>query len=62
LIWKEIFGNQLFVYWRGELIYKRWLKTGVSVIHDLYGPAIWNNGFHLWSGGTSSTTDPDGPS
>lgn len=57
MIWKEIRGHQLFVWWNGELIYKRWLETRASVIYDLYGPAIWNNGFHTWSPGRSTGTD-----
>lgn len=30
LIWKEIFGNELYVYYCGNLIYKKWLNTGVD--------------------------------
>ena len=31
MIWKEIHDDQLFVYFNGELIYKKWLLSGNSV-------------------------------
>lgn len=36
-IWKKIVGNELYVYWNGSLIYKKWLNTGHSLIFDAYG-------------------------
>ena len=30
--------RQLYVFWNGQLIYKRWLDTGVSVTIESYGP------------------------
>ena len=38
MIWKETFDDQLFVYFNGELIYKRWLRDGNGVVFDLH----WN--------------------
>ena len=32
---KEIKDDQLYVYMNGNLIYKRWLKTGLSKIFDI---------------------------
>ena len=29
---KKIIDNQLFVYYNGELIYKKWLLTGQSKV------------------------------
>ena len=34
-IYKTIKDNQLFLYINGELIYKRWLNTGQSIIFDV---------------------------
>lgn len=31
---KEIKGDELYLYMNGELIYKRWLKTGQSKVFD----------------------------
>lgn len=35
MIHKEIIQDQLFVYMNGKLTYKRWLKTGQSVVFDV---------------------------
>lgn len=32
---KEIIGDELYLYMNGELIYKRWLRTGQSKIFDI---------------------------
>lgn len=34
-VYKEIIDDQLFVYMNGSLIYKRWLKTGQSLVFDV---------------------------
>lgn len=41
MITKEIIDNQLFVYYNGQLIYKRWLKTGESIVIEKHGPPTW---------------------
>lgn len=33
--YKEIKGDELYLYMNGELIYKRWLKTGQSKVFDI---------------------------
>lgn len=35
MIYKEIVDNQLYVYINGKLTYKRWLRTGQSVVFDI---------------------------
>jgi len=42
MITKEIIDNQLFVYYNGVLIYKKWLKTGISLLFDNEGPSTWS--------------------
>jgi hypothetical protein len=42
MIWKEVVDNQLFVFYNGELIYKKWLNTGRSiVINKVWGHYAW---------------------
>jgi hypothetical protein len=36
MLHKEIKGDELYLYMDGKLIYKRWLKTGVSKVFDLF--------------------------
>jgi hypothetical protein len=45
MIWKEIRDGQLFVFFNGELIYKKWFKTGQSIVKDLYG-IVWSPKCH----------------
>jgi hypothetical protein len=47
MITKLISNNQLFVYHNGKLIYKRWLKTGISAVFQKYGQVEWNKGGYL---------------
>jgi hypothetical protein len=35
-------GDEVFVYVRGRLVMKRWLKTGVSVMFNSFGLPTWN--------------------
>lgn len=35
VIHKEILDDELYLYMNGRLIYKRWLKTGVSKVFDV---------------------------
>jgi len=44
MITKEIVDNQLFVWYNGSLIYKKWLLTGVSVVFERIGYPTWNTG------------------
>jgi hypothetical protein len=38
-----VIGNEVYVYVRGRLIYKRWLNTGASVtIHVAPAGVRWN--------------------
>lgn len=40
MMWKEIKeypNRELYVYWNGVLIYKRWLDDGYGKVMDLYG-------------------------
>ena len=32
---KEIVGNELYLYFNGKLIFKRWLNTNNSVVFDV---------------------------
>lgn len=34
-IHKKVIGDELYLYLNGKLIYKRWLKTGVSKVFDI---------------------------
>lgn len=43
MITKEIKDNQLFVYYNGMLIYKKWLNTGNSVVFEKYGHPTWKD-------------------
>ncbi|PJJ07409.1 hypothetical protein CLU83_0578 [Flavobacterium sp. 1] len=36
MLHKEIKGDELYLYMNGKLIYKRWIKTGVSKVFDLF--------------------------
>lgn len=36
-IWKERVGDELYVYWNGKLIYKRWLWLGYGKVFSKYG-------------------------
>ena len=42
MIWKEIHGHELYVFWNGILIYKKWLDTGASLVFNQYGPPTSN--------------------
>lgn len=35
MVYKEIIGNELYVWMNGKLLYKRWLKTGQSLVFDV---------------------------
>ena len=37
MIWKEIIDDHLYVYFNGQLIFKRWLKQGYSMVFEQYG-------------------------
>ncbi len=41
MITKEVCDDQLFVFFNGSLIYKKWLKTGQSLVFDPWG-APWS--------------------
>lgn len=57
MLWKETQGDQLFVYWNGELIFKRWLKGhgfgGHNAVFELYGPPafFWDQNLDRERGG-----------
>lgn len=36
-MWKHVSDGQLSVYWRGRVIFKRWLDRGHGVVIDAYG-------------------------
>jgi len=36
MIYKKIQDDELYLYMNGKLIYKRWIKTGVSKVFDLF--------------------------
>lgn len=40
MMWTVVRDGHLFVYWRGELIYKRW-DGGYAVLFDPYGSPRW---------------------
>jgi len=37
MLWSATIDDQLFVFWRGQLIYKRWNWTGRSMMIDSFG-------------------------
>lgn len=37
MITKKILDNQLFVYYNGSMIYKKWLNTNHSIVFEKYG-------------------------
>lgn len=39
MITKEIHGDELYVFYNGRLIYKKWLRTGRSLVFDALGPS-----------------------
>lgn len=43
MITKEIIDNQLFVYYNGQLIYKKWLNTEQSVVIEKNGLLTWSH-------------------
>jgi hypothetical protein len=47
MYYKEIItdhdGNkELYLYFRGKLIYKKWLNTGISILFNSFGLPTWN--------------------
>ena len=34
-IFKEVIDNQFYLWMNGKLIYKRWLRTGQSMVFDI---------------------------
>lgn len=34
-VYKEIINDQFYLYMNGRLVYKRWLKTGQSLVFDV---------------------------
>lgn len=43
MIWKEIVGQELYVFFNGRLIYKKWLSTGASLVFDyVWGGFAWS--------------------
>lgn len=34
MIWKKIVGDELYVFFNGQLIYKRWLSLGYGRVMD----------------------------
>jgi hypothetical protein len=45
LMWAERIGHELYIFWRGKLIYKRWVgkngkKTQASVIFNEKWPNV----------------------
>jgi hypothetical protein len=49
LLWSEKVGNHIYVYWRGQLVYKKWIdpkgnKTQSSILINKNGwPNEWIN-------------------
>ena len=38
MIYKEVKGNELYIYMNGKLIYKRWLKENKGIVFcDVWG-------------------------
>lgn len=42
MITKKIVDNQLFVFYNGSLIYKKWLKLGYSAVFEKHGPPTYS--------------------
>ncbi len=40
MMWSKIQDNQLYVFWNGVCIYKKWFRDNTSVITDIRG-AWW---------------------
>ena len=38
MFYKEVIGDELYVYFGGSLLYKRWLKLDYGIVFDKYGP------------------------
>lgn len=43
MFWTVRTATELYVYWRGVLIYKRWLGPGYGRVFDAWGPP-WKPG------------------
>ena len=43
MITKEVVDNQLLVYYNGQLIYKKWLATGQSIVLEQTGMPTWSH-------------------
>lgn len=46
MMWSERHGNEVYVFWNGELVYKRWLddsgrKLRASLLANREWPAVW---------------------
>ena len=53
-------GDELYVYWNGDLLYKKWLNQDRSLLFDKYGPPISNKDrdeLQTNSGHTGSTSE-----
>jgi len=45
-MWSERHGNEVYVFWHGELVYKRWLddsghKRHASMLVNREWPSVW---------------------
>lgn len=46
MMWSERHGNEVYVFWNGELVYKRWLddsgrKRHASLLANREWPSVW---------------------
>ena len=37
MLWKVVIDNQLYVYYNGKLIFKRWITHGYSYVFEEHG-------------------------
>ena len=36
-MWTEVVGDELYVWFHGQLVYKRWLRLDYGKVFDLHG-------------------------
>lgn len=45
MMWSERHGNEVYVFWNGQLIYKRWLNPDggkqASALFNEHWPTVW---------------------
>lgn len=54
MIWTTVSDDQLFVWWNGQLVFKRWIGTGSNAVFDLHHTfRFWDEDMEVGQPGTT---------